>query len=335
MPTTSYITANGMMLGEVTNGIMRNYGTDALGSVVQTYSNGALENTYAYKPYGATLAKTGTAADPSFLWNGGSGYRAASPSATSYYVRRRHFSTAQSQWSTSDPAWPQQHAYGYSLGRPVVLRDPSGLFPQACNYNCGFDSPSVMPVEHVCEAKWSPFDLTMTVRAYLAVSVWGYASWSPDDKPGCCSLNQYVMGYQRYVVGSVTGPKIPIKDKIHASLTEYVYDQVQCGPPKPLTGGVSFNGFDAPGIVTPHFGGENGLVPPNHPCPVKPYGLTSQTDDWPTIQKSYTVNYSFLTCVTCTGYPDYGACRPWTLVIVVTLDPDTSTAVCSLSSDLI
>ena len=59
MPTTDYIVANGMMLGEVTNGVMRNYGTDALGSVVQTYSNGVPENTYACKPYGTTLTKTG------------------------------------------------------------------------------------------------------------------------------------------------------------------------------------------------------------------------------------------------------------------------------------
>ena len=42
---------------------------------------------------GATLAKTGTAADPSFLWNGGSGYRATTLTTSAYYVRRRHYST--------------------------------------------------------------------------------------------------------------------------------------------------------------------------------------------------------------------------------------------------
>ena len=65
MGKTSYISANGMMLGEITGGVMRNYGTDALGSIVETVLNGVEENTYVYKPYGATLAKTGTAADPS------------------------------------------------------------------------------------------------------------------------------------------------------------------------------------------------------------------------------------------------------------------------------
>ena len=101
MPTTDYIVANGMMLGEVTNGVMRNYETDALGSVVTKYSNGTLENTYAYKPYGATLAKTGTASDPSFLWNGGSGYRAVTLFVVSYYVRARHFSSISAAWDRS------------------------------------------------------------------------------------------------------------------------------------------------------------------------------------------------------------------------------------------
>ncbi len=36
------------------------------------FSTRSEENTYQYKPYGGVLAKTGTAADPSFLWNGGS-----------------------------------------------------------------------------------------------------------------------------------------------------------------------------------------------------------------------------------------------------------------------
>ena len=127
MPTTDYIVANGMMLGEVTNGVMRNYGTDALGSVVTTYSNGTLENTYAYKPYGATLAKTGTASDPSFLWNGGSGYRAVSLFVVSYYVRARHFSSISAAWTSLDELWPEELAYGYSLNQPVTMSDPTGL----------------------------------------------------------------------------------------------------------------------------------------------------------------------------------------------------------------
>ena len=47
MPTTSYITIDGMIIGEVTDGVMRNYGVDALGSVVETVLSGVEENTYA------------------------------------------------------------------------------------------------------------------------------------------------------------------------------------------------------------------------------------------------------------------------------------------------
>ena len=140
MAVTNYITANGMLVGEMTGGVMTAYGPDALGSVVATYSGTSLQNTYQYKPYGATLAKTGTAADPKFLWNGGSGYRATSLAFSSFYVRRRHFATSPAIWTTSDPVWPNQRAYGYASGRTVLFSDPSGLAPQrvpAGGFRCG------------------------------------------------------------------------------------------------------------------------------------------------------------------------------------------------------
>ena len=127
MATTNYISLDGMLIGEMTSGVMRNYGTDALGSVVETVLNGVEENTYVYKPYGATLAKTGTAADPSFLWNGGSGYRATALSNSNFYVRRRHFSTSSARWTTTDPLWPAEQAHSYVDGNPSSAKDPSGL----------------------------------------------------------------------------------------------------------------------------------------------------------------------------------------------------------------
>lgn len=127
MAKTSYISSNGMIIGEMTSGVMRAYGPDALGSVVATYTTGAVENGYQYKPYGGTLAKTGVAADPAFLWNGGSGYRATTLTNSDYYVRRRKFSSTSGQWNTVDPMWPRQPAYGYVRGNPVRWRDPSGL----------------------------------------------------------------------------------------------------------------------------------------------------------------------------------------------------------------
>lgn len=76
MGVTSYYSFSGEILGEETNGVRRDYLTDALGSVTATVTGaGAVENTYRYKPYGETLAKTGAGSDPKFLWNGTHGYK--------------------------------------------------------------------------------------------------------------------------------------------------------------------------------------------------------------------------------------------------------------------
>src|ERR1700678_2856946 len=98
MAYTSYATDDRMIVGEITNGVMRNYQLDALGSVVGTIFNGVAENTYRYTPYGAVGRKTGSAADPSFLWNGGSGYRATTLTNATHYVRARHYSDIAAQW---------------------------------------------------------------------------------------------------------------------------------------------------------------------------------------------------------------------------------------------
>ncbi len=130
MAYTSYITIDGMLIGEITPaGEMRNYGTDALGSVVTTSLNGVAENTYRYKPYGGLLAKTGTAADPPFLWNGGSGYRATTLPNTTHYVRRRHYTEVAARWTTSDPLWPGERAYPYCRSVPSLCSDPTGTAP--------------------------------------------------------------------------------------------------------------------------------------------------------------------------------------------------------------
>jgi RHS repeat-associated protein len=129
MATTSYITTHGRIRGEVTNGVMTRYGTDASGSVVATYSGGSLQNTYRYKPYGSTLIKTGSATDPSFLWNGEHGYRATTLPYCDYYVRMRHFGSAASSWTTVDPYWPKESPYGYAEGNPVSRMDSTGGSP--------------------------------------------------------------------------------------------------------------------------------------------------------------------------------------------------------------
>ena len=135
MGVTNYISMDGMLIGEVTSGIMRNYGTDALGSVVETVLNGVEENTYQYSPFGRTLAKTGSGADPYFLWNGRSGYMATSLLNAEAYVRSRHYSSNSGQWTTVDSIWPAFWAYAYVGGRVTRLVDPSGMAP--ASGNCG------------------------------------------------------------------------------------------------------------------------------------------------------------------------------------------------------
>jgi len=120
MATTNYVSMDGMLIGEITSGVMRNYGTDALGSVVETVLNGVEENTYAYKPYGATLAKTGTAADPSFLWNGVAGVRtSASLLNAACYLPSRQYSDLSATWTTVTTNWPNRAAYQFQKGNPV------------------------------------------------------------------------------------------------------------------------------------------------------------------------------------------------------------------------
>lgn len=126
MAVTNYVSMDGMLIGEMTNGVMRNYGTDALGSVVETVLNGVEENTYQYKPYGGLLAKTGVATDPSFLWNGGSGYRATNLTNSDFYIRHRHYSSTKSSWSSVDLLWPIERAYSYVWNGCITHTDPSG-----------------------------------------------------------------------------------------------------------------------------------------------------------------------------------------------------------------
>ena len=126
MATTNYVSANGMIVGESTGGVSRAYGTDALGSVVATYSGAVRENTYQYKPYGGLLSKTGVASDPNFLWNGGSGYRATSLVNSGYYVRARHYSNTMARWTTRDTYWPYESPYVYVTDNPSSFSDLSG-----------------------------------------------------------------------------------------------------------------------------------------------------------------------------------------------------------------
>jgi len=138
--STSYISTHGMIWGEISAaGVTKSYGHDALGSVTETFTSSSVQNTYRYKPYGSTLAKTGTAADPAFIWNGGSGYRATTLQNCGFYVRHRHYSSSSARWTCVDMLWPSQPAFSYSTS-PQSQVDYSGL--NICNCTA-FNPPPV------------------------------------------------------------------------------------------------------------------------------------------------------------------------------------------------
>ncbi len=139
MAVANYHAVDGFIEGEeatIGSGV-RSYGTDALGSVCQTFdSTGAAENSYRNKPYGGLLQKTGIASDSAFTWVGSLGYRGTSRDYSETYVRARHYATSLTRWATVDPLMPNSSPYAYTGGNPTCRIDPSGLFYMAWQDCC-------------------------------------------------------------------------------------------------------------------------------------------------------------------------------------------------------
>jgi len=126
---TNYYSVDGEIYGErAGTGARTDYQRDALGSVTGTTdSAGAVVNTYRHKPYGSQLAKTGTGPDPKFLWVGTIGARETGLAHSSHYIRARHYAQEEGNWTTVDPLWPREPAYGYVNSSPANFIDPQGL----------------------------------------------------------------------------------------------------------------------------------------------------------------------------------------------------------------
>ena len=131
MGVVNYYSVGGRLQGEQPVGGSRvDYLTDALGSVTATSDeSGSVRNGYAYAPYGRTLAKVGTAPDPSFLWAGEHGYRQTGRSHSDVYVRARHYASGIGRWTTRDPIGYEagSNVYAYADANPTGYVDPSGL----------------------------------------------------------------------------------------------------------------------------------------------------------------------------------------------------------------
>ena len=160
MGVVNYDTVDGVILGDSVHGT---YMRDALGSVTGTIPNKVVANTYRYKPYGERMAKTGTAPDPSFQWNGTSGYRQTSISHSASYVRRRHLGLEEGRWTTVDPLWPIQASYTYVNNSPGSVFDFSGKAPwDKCGFlywlrwGCSIDRTKFC-IEHCVKQNLIPF----------------------------------------------------------------------------------------------------------------------------------------------------------------------------------
>jgi RHS repeat-associated protein len=127
MPVTNYITVRGRIISEITDGQVLNYHSDMLGNVhMLTDQNGDVVKTMRYKPFGEVLSRVGSIADRAYQWVGSYGYRATTSPSSSHYVRARHYSAQAGSWTTVDPLWPDESAFGYVEGKTVRSIDPTG-----------------------------------------------------------------------------------------------------------------------------------------------------------------------------------------------------------------
>ena len=121
-----FYSVNGQMMGYEEGGVKKDFLTDHLGSITAEIDQ-SQTRTYdtRYSAYGRNNWSTGTGCG--FGWVGSYGYRETGLFHMSHYVRARHYSYVTGGWSTVDPLWPDESAYGYLSGRATYLLDYSGL----------------------------------------------------------------------------------------------------------------------------------------------------------------------------------------------------------------
>ncbi|MCK4660605.1 MAG: RHS repeat protein [Phycisphaerae bacterium] len=115
------------------DGTQRYYHTNDIGSVVGlTDQNGQITDRYGYTPFGVLVAREGATPNP-FTYVGGLGVMADADGL--YFMRARFYDPNTGRFLGKDPlqgtpADPRSlHRYVYGFNRPVLLVDPTGLFP--------------------------------------------------------------------------------------------------------------------------------------------------------------------------------------------------------------
>ena len=191
--TKNFHTVNGQIIGETTAGSPRvDYLTDALGSVTATVNQSAqVVNTYRYKPFGATLAKTGTGPDPAFGWAGTHGYRPTGNPFSSFYVMLRHYDELGGRWPTVDPTGfygGDRNLYRYVLNKPVSEMDPTGLGPGCGPFGpigVARSSPRYSCYQDVCSAYMKRADTIESWDTYFCggcLASKGTSDCLPDER---------------------------------------------------------------------------------------------------------------------------------------------------------
>ncbi len=124
--TKSYYYVNGEMIGYSDENGRKDVLTDALGNITgEIDETGELTYQARYSPLGKTISTIGSSSS-GFGWVGMHGYRQTGLTGASHYVRARHYSFVSGIWTTVDPLWPSEMAYGYAECNPLLLIDPTG-----------------------------------------------------------------------------------------------------------------------------------------------------------------------------------------------------------------
>jgi RHS repeat-associated protein len=126
--TERFYHVNGQMMGYESGGVKKDFLTDHLGSItaeIDQNQNRTFETRYS--AFGRNNWSTGTGCG--FGWVGSFGYRETGLFHMSHYVRARHYSYVTGGWSTVDPLWPREHAYGYCVSSPTKFIDDQATKP--------------------------------------------------------------------------------------------------------------------------------------------------------------------------------------------------------------
>lgn len=113
MPTTSFHSINGKIVGASSGASRIDFCVDGIGSVTGTVdATGHLENAYRFKPYGSQLSKVGLAADLPLLWLGSLGPRTHALTYSNVSFISGCYSTEMGQWITRhiDPITVSQYS---------------------------------------------------------------------------------------------------------------------------------------------------------------------------------------------------------------------------------